>query len=153
MSTQPSSATDPGNALIAALAARDFRRLAATLTANVRMRALLPPGLVEISGAEGAAARFSSWFGDAETFELIHSGSEAIADRLHVSYRLRVTKPGDAPKLVEQHLLCALDGDRISALDLVCTGFRPDDTTELSIMFGSSARELDAATATVMGSP
>jgi len=32
MSTQPSSATDPGTALIAALAERDFARLAGILT-------------------------------------------------------------------------------------------------------------------------
>jgi hypothetical protein len=43
MSTQPSSATDPGAALIAALAERDFSRLAETLTPDVRMRALIPP--------------------------------------------------------------------------------------------------------------
>jgi hypothetical protein len=127
MNTQPSSATDPGTRLIAALAARDFRRLAGTLTPDVHMRALIPPGLVEISDAEAAAAKFSAWFGDAEEFELIDSGSDAIADRMHVFYRLRVTKPGNVPKLVEQHLLCAFNGDRISVLDLVCTGFRPDD--------------------------
>jgi hypothetical protein len=50
MSTQPSSATDPGARLVAALAERDFPRLAATLTPDVRMRALIPPGLVEITG-------------------------------------------------------------------------------------------------------
>jgi hypothetical protein len=124
MSTQPSSATDPGAALIAALAERDFSRLAETLTPDVRMRALIPPGLVEVSGAESAAAKFSSWFGNAETFELIRSRSDTVADRQHVFYRLRIKKPGDAPKLVEQHLLCALEGDRISSFDLVCTGFR-----------------------------
>ena len=127
MSTQPSSATDPGTGLIAALAKRDFARLAGTLTPQVRMRALIPPGLLEISGAEAAAAKFSSWFGDAEQFELIRSGSDAVADRLHVYYRLRVKKPGNVPALVEQHLLCAFDDDGITALDLVCTGFRPDD--------------------------
>jgi hypothetical protein len=124
MSTQPSSATDPGAALIAALAERDFSRLAETLTPDVRIRALIPPGLVEVSGAESAAAKFSSWFGNAETFELIRSRSDTVADRQHVFYRLRIKKPGDAPKLVEQHLLCALEGDRISSFDLVCTGFR-----------------------------
>jgi SnoaL-like domain len=124
MSTQPSSATDPGAAFIAALAERDFSRLAETLTPDVRMRALIPPGLVEVSGAESAAAKFSSWFGNAETFELIRSRSDTVADRQHVFYRLRIKKPGDAPKLVEQHLLCALEGDRISSFDLVCTGFR-----------------------------
>ena len=96
MSTQRSSATDPGAGLIAALAERDFRRLAGTLTPAVRMRALIPPGLVELSGAEDAAAKFSAWFGDAEEFELIRSGSDAVADRLHVFYRLRVKKPGSS---------------------------------------------------------
>ena len=127
MATQRCSATDPGRALVAALAERDFARLAGTLTPDVRMRALIPPGAVEVSGAEAAAAKFSAWFGDAEEFELIRSGSDTVADRLHVFYRLRVKKPGDVSKTVEQHLLCAFDEDRLTALDLVCTGFRPDE--------------------------
>lgn len=121
-----SSATDRGAAFVAAIAERDYPRLAGTLAPAVRMRALIPPGPVEISGPEAASAKFSSWFGDAERLELVRSGSEAIADRLHVYYRLRVRKPGDVWNLVEQHLLCALDGDRIAAFDLVCSGFRPD---------------------------
>ena len=138
MSTQPSSATDPGAKLTAALAERDFPQLAGTLTPDVRMRALIPPGLVEVSGAEAAAAKFSTWFGNAEAFELVRSGSDTVADRQHVFYRLRVKKTGDIPKLVEQHLLCALEGDRISSLDLVCTGFRPDDVVE-SLTAGEQA--------------
>lgn len=126
MATQPSSATEPGKRLIAALAQRDFERLSGTLTPDARMRALLPPGFVEITGAEAAASKFTSWFGDAEEFELIRSGSDTFADRLHVFYRLRVRRPGDFPKLVEQHLLCAFDGDRITNLDLICAGFRPE---------------------------
>ena len=127
MSTQLSSATDLGTELVTALAERDFTRLAETLTPDVRMRALIPPGPLALSGADAAASKFSSWFADAEEFELIRSGSEAVADRLHVFYRLRLKKPGDHRKIVEQHLLCALDAGRIAALDLVCTGFRPDE--------------------------
>ena len=126
MSTQRSSASDLGQGLVTALAQRDFPRLANTLTPDVRMRALIPPGPIEVSGAEAAAA-FSAWFGDAEELELVRSGSDTIADRLHVFYRLRVKRPGDVRKIVEQHLLCALDDDRISALDLVCSGFRPEE--------------------------
>jgi hypothetical protein len=126
MSARRSSATEPGIWLVAALAERDFSRLAGTLAPDVQMRALIPPGVVEVSGAEAAAAKFASWFGDAEDLELIRSGSDAFADRLHVFYRLRVTKPGAGPRLVEQHLLCAFHGNRINGLDLVCTGFRPD---------------------------
>ena len=127
MSTQQSSASDLGTGLITALAQRDFPRLAKTLTPDVRLRALIPPGPVEVSGAEAAAAKFSSWFADAEEFELIRSGTDTVADRLHVFYRLRVKKPGDFRKIVEQHLLCAYDDERITALDLVCSGFRPDE--------------------------
>jgi SnoaL-like protein len=127
MTTQLSSATDPGQRLVAALAGRDFTRLAGLLSADVRMRALIPPGLLELSGAEAVAAKFSSWFGDAEELELVRSGSDVVADRLHVFYRLRVTKPGTAGKIVEQHLLCTYDDDRLSAFDLVCSGFRPDE--------------------------
>ena len=125
--TQPSSATDLGTRLVAALAERDFPRLAETLTPDVRMRALLPPGPIELSGADAAASKFLSWFADAEEFELIRSGSDTVADRLHLFYRLRVKKPGDHRKIVEQHLLCAFDDGRITALDLVCSGFRADD--------------------------
>jgi ketosteroid isomerase-like protein len=135
MSTQPSSASDLGAAFVTALAQRDFPRLANTLTPEVRMRALIPPGPIKISGAEAVAAKFSSWFADAEELALIRSGSDTVADRMHVFYRLRVKKAGDLTKIVEQHLLCAFDDHRISALDLVCSGFRPDGT--------GSARDTD----------
>ena len=126
MSTRLSSATDLGAALVAALAHRDFGRLAGTLAPDVRMRALIPPGSVELSGAEPAAARFALWFGESNELELVHSGSDEVGDRLHVFYRLRVKRPGDPSKIVEQHLFCALDEGRITALDLVCSGFRPE---------------------------
>jgi hypothetical protein len=127
MTTLRSSATDLGAMFVAALAERDFGRLPDTLAPDVRMRALIPPGPVEISGAEAAAAKFSTWFGDAEELALLRSGSETVSDRLHIFYRLRVKKPGDFRKIVEQHLLCTFEDDRITTLDLVCTGFRPDE--------------------------
>src|SRR5262245_43797497 len=108
------SATEAGGRLITALAGRDFSAFADVLAPDVRMRALIPPGLVELVGAQAAASTFASWFGDAEEFELIHSGRDTFADRLHLFYRIRVTKPGNVPKVVEQHLLCALDGNRIT---------------------------------------
>jgi hypothetical protein len=121
-----SSATESGSQLIQALADRDFGRLSATLAPDVRMRALIPPGPIELTGAEAAAAKFSSWFGDAEEIEVVASGSDTVADRLHVFYRLRVEEPPATWKLVEQHLVCTIDAERIAALDLLCTGFRPD---------------------------
>ena len=115
-----------GAMLVAALTERDFARLARTLAPDVRMRALIPPGPVELSGAEPAAARFASWFGESSGLELVHSGSDEVGDRLHVFYRLRVKRPGDPWKVIEQHLFCTLDEGCITALDLVCSGFHPD---------------------------
>jgi hypothetical protein len=126
MTTPRSSATDLGASLVAALAERDFGRLAGTLAPDVRLRALIPPGPVEVRGAEPAAARFASWFGEAEVLELVRSGSEEVGDRLHVFYRLRVKRPGDDWKVIEQHVFCALEDGNITAVDIVCSGFRPD---------------------------
>jgi hypothetical protein len=126
MTTRRSSATDLGDTLVAALAERDFERLARKLAPAVRMRALIPPGPVELTGAKPAAARFASWFGESDGLELVQSGSDEVGDRLHVFYRLRVKRPGDPWKVIEQHLFCALDDGHITALDLVCSGFRPD---------------------------
>lgn len=125
MTTPPSSATDLGSSFVAALTEKDFGRLADTLAPDVCMRALIPPGPLEISGAGDAAARFTTWFGESE-IELVQARSTEIADRLHISYRLRVRRPGDPWKVVEQHLICAADEGRISALDLVCSGLRPE---------------------------
>jgi hypothetical protein len=127
MTARRSSATDLGAALVAALAEQDWARLGGALAPDVRMRALIPPGPVELSGADTAAARFAAWFGETDGLELVRSGSHEVGDRLHVFYRLRVKRPGAPWTLIEQHLFCALDGGRITALDLVCSGFRPAD--------------------------
>jgi SnoaL-like domain len=126
MTARRSSATDLGARLVAAVTERDFDRLACTLAPDVRMRALIPSGAVELSGAKPAAARFAFWFSESNALELVHSGSDEVGDRLHVFYRFRVKRPGDPWKVIEQHLFCALDEGRITALDLVCSGFRPD---------------------------
>jgi hypothetical protein len=126
MTAPRSSATDLGATFVAALTAKDFGRLAGTLAPDVRMRALIPPGIVELSGAGPAATRFATWFGESERLELVQSGTDELADRLHISYRLRVKNPGSPWKIVEQHLFCATDGGRLAALDLVCSGLRAE---------------------------
>ena len=113
-----SSATDLGEVFVTALVDGDAPRLAGTLAPDVQMRALIPPGPIEVLGAEAVSGKFATWFGSAERLELIRSVSEQVADRLHVSYRLRVKRAGDLWNVVEQHLLCAHIGGRITALDL-----------------------------------
>ncbi len=121
-----SSATELGTAFVTALVDCDAPRLAGTLATDVHMRALIPPGPIDVLGADAVAGKFLAWFGSAEQLELVRSHSEPVADRLHVSYRLRVKRSGAPWKLVEQHALCAHDAGTITALDLVCSGYRPD---------------------------
>jgi hypothetical protein len=127
---QRSSATDPSATFVAALARCDFERLGDSLSATVRMRALIPPGPVEVSGRNQAAARFASWFGGREALEVVESAGDAVGDRFHISYRLRVKDQGEPWKIVEQHVFCTMDGARINALDLVCSGFRTEAAAE-----------------------
>ena len=121
-----SPVADPASGFAGALVAGEFERLTAMLAADVRMRALIPPGPVELFGAADAAAKFASWFGGSKDLELVRAGSDEVGDRLHIFYRLRVNRRNDPTSIVEQHVFCTLDEGRITALDLVCSGLRPE---------------------------
>ena len=111
------------------LAAQDFARLGGALTGDVRLRALLPPGLREWTGAETIADVFASWFGDTEDFELVEATVGEVGGRLHLHWRLRLQaeRLGTSWFTVEQQAYAdTADGGRIARLDLLCTGYRPE---------------------------
>lgn len=111
------------------LAAQDFARLGAALAAGARLRALLPSGPREWAGAEMIADRFARWFGDAEDFDLVEATVGEVGGRLHLQWRLRLRaeRLGAGWFTVEQHAYADTDGGgRITRLDLLCTGYRPD---------------------------
>jgi len=72
------------------LAAQDFGRVGKALTADVKLRALLPGGLREWTGAETIAAVFATWFGDTEDFELLEATACEVGGLLHLHWRLRL---------------------------------------------------------------
>jgi hypothetical protein len=109
------------------LAAQDFGRLGGALAADVRLRALLPRGLREWTGAEVIAGRFACWFGDTEDFEFVEATVGEVGGRLHLHWRLRLRaeRLGAGWFTVEQQAYADTDdGGRITRLDLLCTGFR-----------------------------
>ena len=113
------------------LAAQDFARLGDALTADVRLRALLPGGLREWTGAETIADVFASWFGDAEDFDLVEATVGEVGGRLHLRWRLRLQaqRLGSGWFTVEQQVYAdTADSGRIARLDLLCTGYRPEGT-------------------------
>jgi ketosteroid isomerase-like protein len=120
----------PAGSFLEALAAQDFARLGDALTADARLRALLPGGLSEWAGAEAIAAQFACWFGDTEDFELVDAAIGEVGDRVHVHWRLRLRaeRLGAGWFTVEQQAYAkTAAGGRIARLDLLCTGYRPGD--------------------------
>lgn len=118
-----------GGLFLEALASRDYARMAATLGATIRFRALLPPGPMEWMGPEEVTETFSSWFGGAEEFELVDATVGEVGGRLHLSWRIRVRPApfgiGDGWHVIEQQGY-ADAADSIQTLDLLCSGFNPE---------------------------
>ena len=111
------------------LAAQDFAGLGGALAAGARLRALLPRGLRELTGAEVIAGQFACWFGETEDFELVEATVGEVGGRLHLHWRLRLRaeRLGAGWFTVEQQVYAdAADGGRIVRLDLLCTGYRPE---------------------------
>jgi hypothetical protein len=111
------------------LSSRDYPRLAATLEPNIQFRALLPGGHSEWQGPDETADVLRSWFGGAEQFEVIDAAVGEVAGRLQMTWRIRLRPApfdiGDGWHLIEQHAFADV-ADNITALDLVCSGFRAE---------------------------
>jgi TusA-related sulfurtransferase len=115
---------DVAAAFLNALTARDFTGARAVLAEDLPMRMLVPGGLMSDEGADAAIGWFSSWFTDADPFQVEASSAEEVEGRAVVSYRLRLHKP-NGWYLIEQHLMLDLGADgRVTAIDLLCSGFR-----------------------------
>ena len=119
--------TDPvGERLVAAIRAQDEAGIAACFATDAQFRALLPSGLRERTGATDAAALIARWFGDSTEIDLVDSRSQIVGDRVLISYRFIGVEEGK-PYVVEQHLSCIVEDERIKRADLLCSGFRPRD--------------------------
>lgn len=122
-----------GGVFLEALANRDYTRMAAALEPAVRFRAMVPPGVMDVSGPDAVTDAFSSWFGSAEDFEVVDATVGEVGGRLHLSWRLRLRPApfgiGDGWHVIEQHAYVDA-GDTIEALDLLCSGFHAERATD-----------------------
>jgi len=118
-----------GGIFLEALATRDYEQMATTLGANIRFRALLPPGPMQWQGPPQVTEAFRSWFGDANDFELVDATVGEIGGRLHLSWRIRLRPApfgiGEGWHVIEQHGYADAT-DSIEALDLLCSGFHTE---------------------------
>ena len=113
-----------GARLVRGIAKQDPQAIADCFTDQAQVRALVPPGLRERTGAADAAGLIAGWFADSTELELLDSHTNEIGDKLHIGYRFTGTEHGQ-PYTVEQHLFCALANGKIDHADLLCSGFRP----------------------------
>lgn len=121
------SDVDAAGALIdwvEALADRDPGRLARVLADEVRLRALLPAGLVELAGRDAVLGEFARWFERLDTVELSDATAGPFSDRILLHYEVTLGK-GDRRWTCAQSAVATVEDGLILTLDLVCTGFRP----------------------------
>ncbi len=115
----------PGQALLAAIAERDYERIAGCFAENASFRALTPGPVREHAGPEEAAQGFRRWLAALESFEVLEGEVDEIADRLRIRYRFRGRDPEKGWRLNEHTGYAAVERGRIQTMILTCTGFRP----------------------------
>lgn len=117
-----------GDQFLTALAAREFAALIPCFADDARFRALLPSGLREATSSDEAARCFQEWFGAADRLELLGSRFEAIADRHHLSWRFSVHRD-TRRQVIEQQAFATIRNGRFVEFDLLCSGYRPEEST------------------------
>ena len=108
-----------------ALSHRDFPALQSCLHPDLRLRALVPPGPFELSSAVEAVAKFQTWFGEAEVFEVLEASLSQLGERFCLQWQARRGNLGDPAsfQIVEQHVFARV-GNSIEEIDLMCSGFQ-----------------------------
>jgi hypothetical protein len=76
------------------------------------------------TGRAPAAGCIQAWFGEPDQLAHLSSDVRMIEDRLHVSYRFRAHK--DQWYLIEQQASCSVEREKVTQIDLLCSGFRPE---------------------------
>jgi hypothetical protein len=117
----------PGERFARALAEQDTGALCAVLADTVDFRALTPRRHWQASTGKQAVGEIilGTWF-DAGTriLELCSVATGRVAECEHVAYRMRVREDG-GDYLVEQQAYYRTDGQRITWMRILCSGFQP----------------------------
>jgi len=125
---QPPSLVAAGR-FIDGLAAGDLDAVADAVADDVRFRALLPRRQLELQSREAFRSTFDTWFGNADHWELVEAVIGEVGGRIHLRWRLRLTKPdlGPGTFVVEQQIYADAGPDgTLRDVALICTGFRPE---------------------------
>ena len=113
------------------LAARDFDGVTSMLAPDSTARFLLPHGLEEYVGNRAVVGRMKDWFGAASKFDLVNTSEDPIGSRRRMTWRFDVVRNGRA-EVIEQVVFVDETPDGIRQIDLLCSGFLPQETEAVS---------------------
>ncbi len=117
---------ETGEDFVVALSDRNSERLQACFHPEARMRALVPSGFQELKGPSAVVGRLISWFSEAESLQVNEKNVHMVADRVHIRYRFRERYSDGESDVIEQDAYCGLREGQIVAMDLLCSGHRPE---------------------------
>jgi TusA-related sulfurtransferase len=110
---------------VEAVARVDYRATFAALSHDVRFRYLIPSGPGELIGAADVAARYFEWFGETDSLEVQALVVDPLPDRVSARYRFLLHEQGGWEVVEQQSYIDVDERGRITAIDLLCSGFRP----------------------------
>ena len=115
-----------GERWVSAIAARDTDGLAGLLADDVDFRGLTPRRAWEGATPEDVVGVvLGTWFDDGTSIDAVEEvTTDRVADTDRVGYRFRTTT-ADGPHLIEQQAYYRADGEQITYLRIVCSGYRP----------------------------
>ena len=124
---RPSATESSGERFARALAAKDGAALRGLLADPLDFQALTPARHWQATAAGEVVDEviLGRWFGPGNEIEALESlTSDRLPGREHVRYRLRVSN-ADGEHLVEQQAYYDTDGERITWMRVLCSGYRP----------------------------
>ena len=116
-----------GERFAQALAAKDAGALSALLADRIDFQALTPGRhwQADTPGQVAEEIILGRWFGAGDDIkELCSVATSEVAGRDHVAYRLRVARDG-RDHLVEQQAYYNTDGEQITWMRILCSGYQP----------------------------
>jgi hypothetical protein len=118
-----------GDLLARSLAAKDAAALKAILRPDIDFRAMTPGKFWEATDVDGIVDEtfLGTWFGsDRRIAEILAVETDEVGSLARVGYRFKVERP-DGEFVIEQQAYFETDGETISWLRIMCTGFLPLD--------------------------
>ena len=124
----PDDDADLGRRFVSALSTKDLEGLAALFDPQVDFRGLTPGNEWRATTPEGVVEIvLGNWFEPTDHVQrVVNVEAQPFADRYQLRYLLHVENE-EGRFVVEQQGYYSAEGERITRMSVVCSGFRPSD--------------------------